>query len=265
MNSTMLPDIAWLDLIFILVAATGAGLIDSMVGGGGLIQTPALFAVFSTTPHAQLLGTAKLAGIGGTTSAAFRFARSVQIPWRFALPATLAAFVASLAGALLTTRIPSQFFRPLVPFMLAAVFIYVARRRDFGTLHAPRTVDGRTIAIAAIGGGAIGFYDGFFGPGTGTFLVFFFVRVFALDFLHASASAKVVNIAANAAALLLFGFTGNVVWLLGLAMMICNIAGSIVGSHLAIRHGSIFVRKVFLVVVSALIAKTAWDSLHTFG
>jgi uncharacterized membrane protein YfcA len=258
-------DLSILDLIFVLVTATGAGLIDSMVGGGGLIQTPALFAVFATTPHAQLLGTAKLAGIGGTTSAAFRYARSVQIPWRFALPAMLAAFVASLAGALLTTRMPSELFRPLVPFMLAAVFIYVVRRRDFGTLHAPRAVDGRAIAIAAIGGGTIGFYDGFFGPGTGTFLVFFFVRLFALDFLHASASAKVVNIAANAAALLLFSFTGNVVWLLGLAMMICNIAGSIIGSHLAIRNGSIFVRKVFLVVVSTLIAKTAWDSLRTFG
>jgi uncharacterized membrane protein YfcA len=258
-------DLALLDLICILAAAGGAGLIDSMVGGGGLIQTPALFAVFPATAHAQLLGTAKLAGIGGTTSAALRFARSVQIPWRIALPATISAFIASLVGALLTTRLPSAFFRPLVPFMLTAVFIYVARRRDFGTQHAPQAVDGRATAIAALGGGTIGLYDGFFGPGTGTFLVFFFVRVFALDFLHASASAKVVNIAANAAALLLFGITGNVVWVLGLAMMAFNIVGAIIGSHLAIRHGSVFVRKVFLVVVSALIAKTAWDSLRTYG
>jgi uncharacterized protein len=257
-------DLSWLDLAFILIAACGAGLIDSMVGGGGLIQTPALFAAFPNSPHAQLLGTAKLAGIGGTTSAAFRYARSVQIPWRFALPATIAAFFASLGGALLTTHIPSQFFRPLVPFMLTAVFIYVARRHDFGTQHAPRAADTRALVLAAIGGGVIGLYDGFFGPGTGTFLVFFFVRVFALDFLHASASAKVVNIAANASALLLFGFTGNVLWLLGLSMMACNIGGSVIGSHLAIRHGSAFVRKVFLLVVSALIAKTAWDALRGF-
>ena len=107
--------------------------------------------------------------------------------------------------------------------------------------------------MAAVGGGVIGLYDGFFGPGTGTFLVFFFVRAFALDFLHASATAKVVNIAANASALLLFGFTGNVLWLLGFAMMACNIAGAIIGSYLAIRHGSAFVRKVFLAVVSALV------------
>jgi uncharacterized membrane protein YfcA len=235
-----------------------------MVGGGGLIQTPALFATFPNASHAQLLGTAKLAGVGGTTSAALRFARNVAIPWAIALPATAAAFIASFAGAFLTTRVPSEFFRPLVPFMLTAVFIYVAQRHDFGKHHAPRTMNGRAIALAAIGGGTIGFYDGFFGPGTGTFLVFFFVRVFALDFLHASASAKVVNIAANTSALLTFGVTGNVLWLLGLTMMMCNIAGSVVGSHLAIRHGSGFVRKVFLAVVSALIAKTAWDALRGF-
>jgi len=260
----MLPDIAWLDLAFILIAALGAGLIDSMVGGGGLIQVPALFAALPHAPHAELLGTSKLAGIGGTTSAAIRYARTVRIPWRFALPATIAAFFASLAGAVLTTRMPSEFFRPLVPLMLAAVFIYVVRRRDFGKEHAPLAVNTRAIALAAFGGGVIGLYDGFFGPGTGTFLVFFFVRVFALDFLHASASAKVVNIAANASALFLFGFTGNVLWLLGFAMMACNIAGSIIGSQLAIRHGSVFVRKVFLLVVSALIAKTAWDALRVW-
>jgi uncharacterized membrane protein YfcA len=261
----MLPDITWLDLAFILIAALGAGLIDSMVGGGGLIQVPALFAALPHAPHAELLGTSKLAGIGGTTSAAFRYARNVQIPWRFALPATIAAFFASLVGAVLTTRIPSEFFRPLVPIMLTTVFIYVARRHDFGKHHAPLAADARAIALAALGGGVIGLYDGFFGPGTGTFLVFFFVRLFALDFLHASASAKVVNIAANASALLTFAATGNVLWLLGFAMMACNIAGAIIGSHLAIRHGSAFVRKVFLIVVSALIAKTAWDALRAWA
>jgi uncharacterized membrane protein YfcA len=188
----------------------------------------------------------------------------VQIPWRFALPATIAAFFASLVGALLTTQIPSEFFRPLVPFMLTAVFLYVAQRHDFGQHHTPRQVDRRAVALAVCGGIVIGLYDGFFGPGTGTFLVFFFVRLFALDFLHASAAAKVVNIAANASALLTFAATGNVLWLLGFMMMACNIAGSVIGSHLAIRHGSTFVSKVFLIVVSALIAKTAWDALRGF-
>lgn len=261
----MFPDLSLFDLIFILIAAAGAGVIDSMVGGGGLVQTPALFAALPHAPHAQLLGTSKLAGIGGTFSAAMRYARSVQIPWRLVLPGAGAAFAASFAGALLSTQIPSQFFRPLVPFMLAAVFVYVARRHDFGTEHAPRAADRAALALSACGGAFIGFYDGFFGPGTGTFLVFFFVRSFALDFLHASACAKIVNIAANGSALLTFAVTGNVLWLLGAAMMMCNISGAVLGSHLAIRHGSAFVRKVFLVVVSALIAKTGWDALVASG
>ncbi|MBC7983299.1 MAG: TSUP family transporter [Candidatus Obscuribacterales bacterium] len=253
-----------LPLAIVLTAAFGAGLIDSMVGGGGLIQTPALFAIFPDTPHAQLLGTSKLAGIGGTVSAVFRYARSVRIPWLIAIPALVGAFFAALLGAVVTTRLPADIFRPLVPLMLTAVFIYVARRHDFGQHHAPQAVSRREVFIALIGGSVIGFYDGFFGPGTGTFLVFFFVKTFALDFLHASATAKVVNVAANAAALLIFGFTGNVLWLLGFAMMVCNIGGSIIGSHLAIRHGSAFVRRIFLVVVSLLIAKTGWDALRAY-
>ena len=108
----------------------------------------------------------------------------------------------------------------------------------------------------------IGLYDGFFGPGTGSFLVFLFIRVFGLDFLHASASAKVVNAAANVAAIILFGLTGEIFWLLGLGMAACNIAGAQFGSHVAIRRGSVLVRKVFLGVVGTLIAKTAWDALR---
>jgi uncharacterized membrane protein YfcA len=252
------------DLLFILAAAFGAGLIDSMVGGGGLIQIPALFAALPNAPHAQLLGTSKLAGVGGTLSAAWRFSRSVDIPWRLALPASAAAFAAAMLGATLTLHIPTAVFRPLVPVMLTVVFIYVAQRKNFGHRHSPRIAGARAIAIAVLGGGVIGLYDGFFGPGTGTFLVFFFVRVFALDFLHASATAKLVNVAANLSALLAFGWTGNVLWLLGAAMMTCNIGGSLLGSYLAIRHGSAFVRRVFLVVVSALIAKTAWDAARGY-
>lgn len=260
----MLPDLSALDLLFVFAAAFGAGLIDSMVGGGGLIQTPTLFAVFPHSPHTQLLGTGKLAGMGGTLSAILRFARSIRIPWGFALPAAIAGFIGSLGGTLLTMRISSAVFRPLVPLMMTAVFVYVLRRHDFGTLHSPSAPDRRAVGLAILGGGLIGLYDGFFGPGTGTFLVFFFVRTFALDFLHSSAAAKIVNVAANAASLILFGFSGNVIWLLGAAMMAFNITGSVIGSHLAVRHGSRFVRKVFLLVVSILIAKNAWDAVTIY-
>jgi hypothetical protein len=249
------------EIVFVLVAAFGAGVIDAMAGGGGLVQLPALFAAYPTTPHATLLGTGKLAGFAGTTSAVFRFVRHVRIDWQLVLPAAGAAFVTALAGAWIATRIPSASFRAMVPALLTLVLAYTLLHKDFGLQHRPRGEGRRGRALAAAGAGVIGLYDGFFGPGTGSFLVFLFVRGFGLDFLHASASAKVVNAAANAAAIILFGLTGDLLWLLGLAMAACNVTGAQVGSHLAIRRGSRFVRAVFLVVVGSLIAKTAADAL----
>jgi uncharacterized protein len=249
-----------LQTVFVLVAAFGAGIVDAMAGGGGLIQLPALFAAYPTTPHPTLLGTGKLAGLAGTSSAAVRFMRHVRLDWNLVLPAAAGAFVAAMIGAWVATRIPSVRFRALVPVLLAVVLLHTLLHRDFGREHRPR--QGRhSSTLAAAGAGAIGLYDGFFGPGTGSFLVFLFVRVFGLDFLHASASAKIVNAAANLSAILLFGLTGKIFWLLGLAMAACNVVGAQVGSHLAIRHGSGFVRSVFIAVVSCLIAKTAWDAL----
>jgi uncharacterized membrane protein YfcA len=161
----------------------------------------------------------------------------------------------------MATRISRDWFRGRVAVLLALVLAYRLLHRDLGLQHRPRGHGRRWRALGAAGAGAIGLYDGFFGPGTGSFLVFLFVRGFGLDFLHASASAKVVNVAANLAAIILFGVTGEIYWLLGLAMAACNVAGAQVGSHLAIRHGSGFVRVVFLLVVGALITKTAWDAL----
>ncbi len=250
-----------LEIPFVLAAAFGAGVIDAMAGGGGLVQLPALFAAYPTTPPPTLLGTGKLAGLAGTSSAVFRYLRHVRLDWSLVLPAALAAFLAAFVGAWIATRIPPDRFRAMVPVLLALVLAYTLLHRDFGLAHRPRGAGRRGRALAAAGSGVIGLYDGFFGPGTGSFLVFLFVRGFGLDFLHASASAKVVNVAANAAAILLFGLTGEILWLLGLAMAACNVAGAQLGSHLAIRHGSGFVRWVFIAVVGALIAKTAWDVL----
>lgn len=250
-----------IEITLVLAAAFGAGVVDAMAGGGGLIQLPALFAAFPDTPHPTLLGTGKLAGLAGTTSAAARFIRHVRIDWRLVLPAAVGAFVAALAGAWIATGVSPARFRALVPVLLAFVLLYTLLHRDFGRTHEPRRRGPHGSTLAAAAAGTIGLYDGFFGPGTGSFLVFLFVRVFGLDFLHASASAKIVNAAANLAAILLFGLTGEIFWLLGLAMAVCNVAGALVGSHLAIRHGSGLVRAVFIAVVCCLIAKTAWDAL----
>jgi uncharacterized membrane protein YfcA len=251
-----------LEIFLVLVAAFGAGFIDALAGGGGLIQLPALFATFPNAPHTTLLGTGKLAGLAGTCSAIARFIRHVRLDWTLVLPAAAGAFVASLLGAWLATGISPERFRALVPLLLTFVLVYTLFNKRLGQQHEPRVVDGRAQWLAAGSAGLIGLYDGFFGPGTGSFLVFLFVRGFGLDFLHASASAKIVNASTNVAALILFGLTGELFWLLGLAMAACNIAGAQFGSHLAIRRGSALVRKVFLAVVGTLIAKTAWDALQ---
>jgi uncharacterized membrane protein YfcA len=247
----------------VLAAGFFAGFIDSIVGGGGLIQVPALFAGYPDVPPAQLLGTNKLGSICGTSSSTLRYLHAVQLPWRRLVPALCAAFVAALLGASLVSRVSPAVFRPLVPLMLAAVLVYVLWNKDLGSRHGPLEIRGRRAAAALGGIGAIGFYDGFFGPGTGSFLMLLFVRIYGFDFLHASAGARAVNVATNAGALLLFALQGTVHWGFGLALGLSNAAGSVLGAHAAIRHGSKFVRAIYIVVVLSLIAKTTYNALQT--
>ena len=248
------------DYLVLGVAAFGAGLVDAVVGGGGLIQIPALFSVFPNMAPATLIGTNKLASIFGTSVAAVSYARRVRIAWSTAAPAAVAALVFAFLGAFVVTRVSPDFMRALLPVVLVAVAVYTFAKKDFGSVHAPMHSGRREQMLALLIGSAIGFYDGFFGPGTGSFLVFLFVRVFGFDFLGASAVAKVVNVACNFSALVWFGYSGHLVWQLGLTMAICQIAGSVIGSRLAMKHGSGFVRKLFLLVVSILIVKTGYDA-----
>ncbi len=245
----------------LLVAGFAAGALDAIVGGGGLIQLPALFAALPVAAPAALLGTAKLAGLAGTASAAARYVRSVTLPWRMLLPAAALAALASLGGAIAATQLSPRLFRPLVPVALCAVLAYTLAHRDLGRIHAPRRLDprGARAGIAMIA--MVGFYDGFFGPGTGSFLMLLFIRYYGFDFLNAAAAARVVNVATNAAALGWFGSRGYVLWPIGVAMALANVAGAQLGTRLALRRGAGFVRVLFVAIVSALIAKTAWDAL----
>ena len=249
-----------MELTLICLASLLAGGIDSIVGGGGLILVPALFAVYPTTAPATLFGTNKSASVWGTSIATVQYARRVQMRWAVMLPAAGAALVGAFIGAWVVTLIDPSFLRRLLPFILLAVLLYTLAKKDLGRTHAPRHAQGRETLLACAIGAVIGWYDGFFGPGTGSFFIFLFVRLLGYDFLNASASAKLLNVATNVAAIALFAMKGHVWWQIGLVMAVANVAGSLIGTRLALKHGAGFVRGVFIVVVGALILKTGYDA-----
>ena len=249
-----------MDLLLVALASVLAGFVDAIVGGGGLILVPALFAVFPTTHPATLFGINKSASVWGTAIAAAQYSRRVQMRWSMLLPACAAGFAGGFSGAWAVTVISPDYLRRLLPFVLLAVLLYTLARKDLGREHAPRLAGRRQTLVACAIGAVFGFYDGFFGPGTGSFFVFVFVRVLGYDFLNASAAAKLLNTATNLAALILFAMKGHVVWGYALTLAVANIAGSLLGTRLALKHGASFVRVVFIVVVSALILKTGYDA-----
>ncbi|WP_399679078.1 sulfite exporter TauE/SafE family protein [Xenophilus sp.] len=245
----------WLGL-----ASLFAGFVDSIVGGGGLVLVPVLFATFPGAPAATLLGTNKSASVWGTAAAGAQFARRVRLRWPALGAGIGAAFAGALAGAWTVSLVSPAALRKLLPFILLGLLLYTLARKDLGREHAPRLAGRAEIGATAAIGALIGFYDGFFGPGTGSFFIFLFVRWLGYDFLNASASAKLLNTTTNAGALLLFALKGHVWWHYGLLMAVANVAGSILGARVALRHGAGFVRKVFIGVVGALILRTGYDA-----
>ena len=249
-----------MELLIVSIASLLAGFVDAIVGGGGLILVPTLFAVFPSTHPATLFGVNKGASFWGTAMATRQYARRVDMRWAALLPAAATGFCASLAGAWLVTVIDPGFLRKALPFVLLAVLLYTVVKKELGRHHVPRFSGAAETLAACCIGAVLGFYDGFFGPGTGSFFVFLFVRWLGYDFLNASASAKLLNAATNLAALALFAWKGHIWWHFALTMAVANVAGSLLGTRLALRHGAGFVRWVFIGVVSALILKTGFDA-----
>lgn len=182
-----------MEWILVSLASLLAGFVDAIVGGGGLILLPALFATFPSAPPATLLGTNKSASVWGTTMATWQYSRRVQMRWRAMLPATAAGFAGAFAGAWAVTVVSPDFLRKLLPLVLLAVLLYTLAKKDLGRHHTPHLTERAEAAAACAIGLSVGFYDGFFGPGTGSFFVFLFVRLLGYDFLNASASAKLLT------------------------------------------------------------------------
>lgn len=253
-----------LELLTVTLASLFAGFVDAIVGGGGLILVPALFSVFPGAAPATLFGTNKGGAIWGTAWATYQYARQVPMRWGALLPAAACALAGSFCGAWAVTLVSAEGLRRALPLVLLAVLVYTLVRKDLGRHHAPRYSGRAEAAVACAVGGVVGVYDGFFGPGTGSFFVFLFVRLLGYDFLSASASAKLLNTATNASAIALFAWKGHVWWHIAAAMAVANVAGSLLGTRLALKHGAGFVRGMFIVVVAALIAKTGWDALTRY-
>ncbi|MFN4318036.1 sulfite exporter TauE/SafE family protein [Acinetobacter parvus] len=251
----------WELILGLVFFAFCAGTIDAAVGGGGLIQIPALMSALPQIAPATLFGTNKLASICGTGSAAFSFIRRVKLQWLLLAVIAVFAFISAFVGAACVSMVPTHILRPIVLVMLVVIAIYTFIKKQFGQVHVDQRITPKLLIFAAIGSLVIGFYDGIFGPGTGSFFIFFFIRFLQVDFLHASALSKIGNFMTNLAALSFFIPTGHVMFQLGLLMAIANIAGSLLGVRLALKYGSGFIRILFLILVSILICRLTYQIL----
>jgi len=255
------PDLDTLTIVLLVLAGLTAGWVDAVVGGGGLIQLPALLLVPGISP-VQALATNKLGSIMGTSTSAVTYYRRVGPDLTTAGPMALAALAGAFGGAALASRIPADLFKPIILVVLIGVATYTVLKPKLGAHDNLRWEGNRHRWTAAGIGLVIGAYDGLLGPGTGTFLVIALVSVLGYAFLPASALAKIVNFATNLGALLFFVPHGAVLWGLGLMIGAANLVGAYVGARMAVAKGSAFVRVIFVVVVGALIVKLGYDVVH---
>lgn len=246
------------ELLLLIPLVFLAGLIDSAVGGGGLIQIPGLFSILPRTEPATLLGTNKLISMMGTSLACQQYAKKVYLRWKLLLYVCGSALIASYIGAGLVRHLPIQLLRPIMLLLLLLMVLYTFLKKDLGQTHTPKTINEILYGIAL--GVAMGLYDGFFGPGVGSLLAFAFVRIFGYDFLNATAHAKIVNLSTNIGALALFIPHGNVMWMMGLTLGTFNMMGSFAGTHVVTKYGAPFIRKVFMIILSATIMKFGYDT-----
>lgn len=231
------------------------GLIDAAVGGGGLVQVPALFHALPQHSLATVLGTNKLAVLAGGLASMQSYIKKITIVWKLVLPIMISAFIAAFVGALLVPFVPKRIMEYCVFVILVVMAVYTFIKKDLGKVGLPGKINCKQILLGVFSGGLIGFYDGVFGPGSGSLFIFVFVRFFNFDFLNASVSAKLVNFGTFSAALMFFIPSGNVLWMIGGIVSLCNIVGAVAGAFLALRYGSGFIRVFFLILLVFLIVR----------
>lgn len=242
------------DILLLCLASFSAGFIDSIVGGGGLIQLPALIMILPQYPVVALLGTNKLVSVTGTAFSAWRFSRQIPFLRTIIVPAILSAFLFSFLGAYTVSIISSEFLKPLFMVLLFGVFLSTIRNKNFGLVDHDPNVEIPVWKPVLIGS-LLGFYDGFFGPGTGSFLIIAFVGLLGMTFVQGSAYAKIINLTTNLAALLLFIFKGSFLLNYAVPMILFNVLGAVLGVRLALLKGNEFVRGLLRAIVFLTILK----------
>lgn len=249
----------FISLIILAVLAFVAGFIDAVVGGGGLIQLPAILIQFPQTNLPTLFGTNKIAALSGTVIAAIQYAKKVKFNFLLLLTISLFAYLASGAGAKIVSLLDVKMLKPIILIILIAIAIYTIFKKDLGSIQLKEISLKKQIIYGSLIGIVVGFYDGFFGPGTGSFLVLGFVLFLGMDFMHASAYAKIVNCITNLSALVVFINQGNYLLNIAVLMGVSNILGSYLGSHMAIKKGNAFIRNIFIFIVMLMIIRYGYD------
>lgn len=256
----------WYALVALMGAALIAGWVDAVVGGGGLVQLPSLLiGLPADTPTGDVLGTNKASSVAGTLAATITYLRSIRVDWLGILPLVTLAAAGSALGALAARLIPKAYLTPIVLIALVAVGLFTVFRPTLGLEHAPRHRGWSQAWRSGVIGLGVGGYDGLLGPGTGSFFLILLVAVLGYGFLEASVRTKLANLATNIASIIVFGLHGEVLWLVGGCMAVANLTGGWLGARTAVRLGSGFVRKVFLLVISVLILKLGFDTAVQFG
>ena len=246
-------------IVLLCIASFFAGFVDAIVGGGGLIQTPVAMILMPNLSVASIIGSLKIPAFSGTSFAAFQYLKKVEMNWKLLSIMAVLAFGSAFLGSALLNVVSSDFMKPLLFFVLIGLAIYTFKKKNFGQHQEKGHSTKKQIIYAVIISILVGFYDGFIGPGTGSFLVLGFVSILGFDFLHASANAKMVNLATNFGSICLFVLKGKIVWAFAIPMAFSNALGGFIGAKLAIKKGNTFIRKFFLFVVILTLLRFGYD------
>ena len=257
-------DYSLFTLLILSVLAFMAGFIDAVVGGGGLIQLPALLVTLPNAPLPTIFGTNKIAALSGTSMAAFQYAKRIRFNLKLLIVISAASFIASYFGAKIVSIINPATLKPVILIILIAIAVYTFLKKDLGKIETKQLPLTRQMIFGAAIGLIIGFYDGFFGPGTGSFFVLAFVVILGFEFVQASAYAKIVNCMTNISALIVFIRQGNYIIGIAILMAVFNIAGSVIGSKMAIKRGNGFIRVFFLIIVTIMIIRYGYDVFKAY-